>query len=120
MKNDKNSNIQDLKEVVSGFCEERDWGQFHNSKDLALSLMLESAEVLELFQWKNEGQVEEYAKTNKEEIGEELSDVLYWVLMMSNKLDIDLTEIFLKKMEKNAKKYPVEKAKGVSTKYNKL
>jgi len=71
MRNDKNSNIQELKTVVDNFCKERDWGQFHNSKDLALSLMLESAEVLELFQWKNEGQVEEYTKTSKEEIGEE-------------------------------------------------
>lgn len=87
---------------------------------MALSLNLEASEVLEHFQWKNEDEVKEYAETHKDEIGEELADVLNWVLLMSNDLGIDILEALDKKITLNAKKYPVDKTKGQHTKYNKL
>jgi NTP pyrophosphatase (non-canonical NTP hydrolase) len=113
-------NINDLTKRIIAFRDARDWKQFHNPKDCAISLSLEASEVLEHFQWKNIEEIEEYVKTNKDEIGEELADVLYWVLLMSYDLDIDILEISEKKMRKNEDKYPVEKAKGKHTKYNKL
>lgn len=76
--------------------------------------------MLELFQWKNEKEIEDFVKNNKDEIAEELSDVLYWVLLMSNDLGIDIVESFNSKMLKNEEKYPVSKSKGTSKKYNEL
>ena len=75
---------------------------------------------MEYFQWKSREEIEKYIKTNKDEIGEELADVLYWVLLMSHDLKIDVLEALEKKIIKNEEKYPVEKAKGRHTKYNKL
>lgn len=102
------------------FREARDWKQFHNPKDLALSLVLESAEVLEHFQWKNGQEMTGYVESHKSEIGEELADTLYWILLLSHDLGIDVFDALDKKMEKNEKKYPVEKAKGSHAKYNEL
>ncbi len=113
-------NIEELTEKIIEFRDARDWKQFHNPKDVAMSLCLEAAEVLEHFQWKNKEEIEEYIKTHKEHIGEELADVLYWVLLMSHDLKIDVLEALEKKILKNEEKYPVEKAKGRHTKYNKL
>lgn len=114
------SGINDLIKRIVSFRDARDWQQFHKPKELAISLTLEAAEVLEHFQWKTNEEIEQYIKSNKEDIGEELADVLYWVLLMSNDLDIDLVQAFDKKMEQNENKYPVDKAKGKHTKYNKL
>lgn len=113
-------NIKKITERIVKFRDARDWKQFHNPKDLALSLVLESAEVMEHFQWKNQTEMEKYIREAKEEIGEELADVLYWILLMSHDLDIDILEALDKKQTKNEEKYPVEKAKGKHTKYNKL
>ena len=112
--------IEKLTKRIKGFCEERNWKQFHNLKDLAISLSLEAIEVLEHFQWKSEEEIKEYAKTHKEHIGEELADVLYWVLLMNNELGIDIPDAFEKKMKKNEEKYPIEKAKNKHTKYKEL
>lgn len=112
--------IEDLTGRIIAFRDARDWRQFHNPKDCAISLALEAAEVLEHFQWKNKEEMEAYVKTNKIEISEELADVLYWVLLMSKDLDIDVLEALDKKMKKNEDKYPVEKAKGKHTKYTNL
>lgn len=112
--------IKDLTEKIIKFRDERDWKQFHNPKDMALSLVLEAGEVMEHFQWKNKEEIEKYVKTNKEKIGEELADVLYWVLLMSHDLKIDILDALDKKIRKNEKNYPIEKAKGKHTKYNKL
>lgn len=114
------SDIKDLTKKIVAFRDERDWKQFNNQKDMAISLALEAAEVLEHFQWKSKEEIEEYLKTNKKEISEELADVLYWVLLMSHELGIDIIEEGLKKLEKIKKKYPVEKAKGSNKKYNQL
>lgn len=114
------SDFNQLTKRIVDFINDRDWNQFHNPKDLALSLVLESAEVMEHFQWKNNEEMEEYLKAAKDDVGEELADVLYWVLLMSHDLKIDIKEAFEKKMSKNEAKYPIEKAKGKHTKYNKL
>lgn len=112
--------LTDLTKRIISFRNARDWEQFHNPKDVALSLVLEATEVMEHFQWKNAEEMKNYIKTNKAEIGEELADVLYWVLLMSHDLDIDVLDALEKKISKNEEKYPVEKAKGTHTKYNKL
>jgi len=114
------SDIKKLTEKIKKFRDARDWKQFHNPKDLALSLVLESAEVLEHFQWKSKEEINKYIVENKNEIGEELADVFYWVLLMSHDLDIDIIKASEEKLKKNEEKYPVEKAKGKHTKYNKL
>lgn len=112
--------IKALTKRIIDFRNARDWKQFHNPKDVAISLSLEAAEVLEHFQWKSKEEIEEYIKTNKKHIGEELADVLYWILLMSHDLGIDIRGALEKKLKKNELKYPVEKAKGKHTKYNKL
>ena len=114
------SDIQKLTKGIIDFRNARDWKQFHNPKDVALSLVLEATEVMEHFQWKNSEEIEKYIKTHKHEIAEELADVLYWVLLMSHDLDIDIVRSAEAKLLKNIEKYPVEKAKGKHTKYTKL
>lgn len=114
------ADISEITKRIIAFRDARDWKQFHNPKDVALSLVLEAGEVMEHFQWKNSKEVEEYIKTNKEDISEEIADVLYWVLLLSHDLDIDILKAIEKKITKNESKYPVEKSKGKHTKYNKL
>lgn len=113
-------NIDELIKKIIAFRDARDWKKFHNPKDVSLSLVLEAGEVMEHFQWKNKEEMEKYVKTNKNAIGEELADVLYWVLLMSHDLNIDVFDSLEKKIQKNNEKYPVKKAKGKHTKYNKL
>ncbi len=114
------SELQEHTKRIREFCEERDWDQFHNPKDMALSLALEAAEVLEHFQWKNEAEVDKYVKEHKTEIAEELMDTYYWILRMVDKFGIDLPSAFDAKMRKNASKYPADKAKGKHAKYSQL
>jgi dCTP diphosphatase len=113
-------NIEDLTKRIIAFRDARDWKQFHNPKDLALSLVLESAEVMEHFQWKSEEEMKKYILKNKTEIGEELADVLYWILLMSHDLEINILEALEKKQEKNEEKYPEDKARGNAKKYTEL
>lgn len=114
------SDIQKLTERILEFRDSRNWKQFHNPKDMALSLVLEAAEVLEHFQWKNGEELTEYLKTNKAEVSDELMDVLYWTLYLCNDLEIDIPEAFERKMKKNEAKYPIHKAKGKKEKYTEL
>lgn len=101
------SDIKKLTDKVVKFRDQRDWKQFHNPKDCAISLSLEASEVLEHFQWKNKEEIEQYIKDHKGEVSEELADVLYWVLLMSHDLNINLPQAFNKKLKKNEKKYPI-------------
>ena len=112
--------LAELTKRIVAFRDARDWQQFHNPKDLAISLVLEAGEVMEHFQWKNKEEMDKYVIEHKDEIGEELADTLYWILLMSHDLKIDVIKSFEKKMNKNEEKYSVEKAKGKHTKYNKL
>jgi len=114
------SDIKSLQEKIAKFVEERDWSQFHNPKDLAISLSLEASEVLEHFQWKSSQEMAQHVKDHKEDVEDELADVLYWVLLMANNLDIDVVAASERKLLKNAKKYPVVKAKGNHKKYTDL
>jgi len=114
------SDIKNLIEKIKKFRDKRNWKQFHSPKDVALSLVLEATEVLEHFQWKSPSEVEEYLENHKEDVGTELADVLYWVLLMSHDLGIDIKESLERKIKENEKKYPVEKARGKHTKYDKL
>jgi NTP pyrophosphatase (non-canonical NTP hydrolase) len=112
--------LEEITKAIIKFRDKRDWKQFHNPKDCAISLSLEASEVLEHFQWKSKEEMEKYAIDKKDEIGEELADVLYWVLLMSHDLKINVLDALGKKIKKNEAKYPVGKAKGKHTKYNKL
>lgn len=109
--------IKKLQNEVIKFRDKRDWKQFHNPKDVALSLVLEAAEVMEHFQWKNEKEMKDHIKAHKAEIGKELSDVLYWILLMAYDLKIDLSKAFDAKVKEDNLKYPVKKAKGRHNKY---
>jgi dCTP diphosphatase len=115
-----NLTLQDLTQQIIDFRNARDWKQFHNPKDVSLSLVLEATEVMEHFQWKNAEEMQKHITEHKEDIADELADVLYWVLLMSHDLEIDILEALKKKIKKNAAKYPEDKAKGKHTKYNKL
>jgi dCTP diphosphatase len=114
------ADIQDLTNRIVAFRDARDWKQFHNPKDVALSLVLEASEVMEHFQWKNKDEMTAYVESHRTEIGEELADVLYWVLLMGRDLNIDVLKALEEKLRKNEEKYPVEKAKGNHTKYTEL
>ena|SRR5947209_7813073 len=112
--------LAELTELVLKFRDERNWRQFHNPKDVALSLALEAAELLELTQWRNGEELKAHLAANREALGDELSDILGWVLVFAHDQGIDLAQAFKRKIEKNAQKYPVEKARGVAKKYTDL
>ncbi len=104
--------MKELQKKIEDFNNERDWDQFHSPENLAKSISIEAGELLECFQWNNEYDLKD--------VKEELADVLNYCIQMANKLGVDPKQIVLDKIEKNAKKYPVDKAKGKSTKYTKL
>ena len=108
---DKYRNVID---ALIKFRDERDWEQFHNSKDLALAINVEAGELLELFLWKNS------ESANTEKIKEELADVFAYAFLLAEKYKLDVKEIVLEKIAKNGEKYPVEKAKGTAKKYDEL
>lgn len=112
--------LEDLTKRIVDFRDARDWKQFHNGKDLAISLVLEANELLEHFQWKTEDDVKSFSVEKKGKIREELADVLYWILLMGHDLEIDISAALREKMEVNEAKYPVEKAKGKNLKYTEL
>ena len=104
-------------DIVKKFRDDRDWSKFHNPKDLAISLNLEAAELLEIFQWS----ADELECLDKlDQVKEELADVLCYSILLADRYGLDLDEIICDKMQKNAEKYPVEKAAGISTKYTDL
>ncbi len=112
--------LYELQSKIIAFRDARDWKQFHNPKDMGISLVLEASEFLEHFQWKSKDEVDAYVKTNKHTISEELADTLYWILLIAHDLEIDLKEALIKKLESNEKKYSIEKAKGNHKKYTEL
>lgn len=115
------SEINDLTKKVIKFRDVRDWKKFHNPKDLALSLTLEAAELLEHFQWKSKEEVEKYVKSdNVKEIEKEIADICIYLLYLCHGLKIDLKKAVEQKLIEQNKKYPVAKAKGRHTKYTKL
>ena len=116
VRNDKKETtpkVQTTKERIDKFNKDRDWDKFHTPVNLAKSIAIEASELLECFQWSD-------TNYNLEEVQEELADVMNYCIQMSQVLNIDIIEVINNKMNKNEKKYPIEKAKGVSTKYDKL
>jgi len=112
--------IEELQKKVIEFRDDRDWAQYHNPKDLAISLSLEAAELLEIFQWKTSREVEAIKSDpgERKKVKEELGDVLIYALNMCHAFGFDPSEVILEKLEINEKKYPVEKAKGNARKYS--
>ncbi len=119
---DTETNIQEFKEKIKKLCEERDWDQYHGAKDLAIGIITEASELLEHFRFKDEKQTEEIFKDSKkrQEIEEEMSDILWFLFRLAQKYNIDVSEAFEKNLIKFQKKYPVEKIKGLNKKYNEL
>jgi len=114
------SDIEDMQKKIVEFRDARNWKQFHNPKDLAISLSLEASEFLEHFQWKSPDEIKEHIVTHKEDLSDELADVLYWVLLTSHDLDINLVEASARKLQKNNEKYQVEKSINNHKKYTEL
>ena len=119
---DSKTNIGELKEKVKKFCEDRDWSQYHNAKDLAIGIITESSELLEHFRFKSEKEIEEMFKdeTKRQHISDEIADVFYFLLRLAQMYDIDLVSELNRKMEKSGNNYPIEKAKGSNKKYTEL
>lgn len=114
------SDIEQLVRKIKEFRDERDWMQFHDPKNMAISIVVEAAELLEHFQWKSKEEVEHYLRTHKDEVEEEIADIALYLFELADNLGINLAHAMDEKLEKNAKKYPVEKAKGKHTKYDKF
>ena len=119
---DERINIKELKEKIKKFCDDRDWEQFHGAKDLAIGIITESSELLDLFKFKSNEEIKLLFKDPKkrEHISEEISDIFYYLLRFAQINNIDLSKELMKKMDKNDQKYPIEKAKGSNKKYNEL
>ena len=108
------SDLEELRQAIVQFTKERDWDQFHNGKDLALALSIEAAELNEAFLWKDPKDV------NVNKVKEELADIFNYAIQMADKYDLDIKQIVLDKIKRNAEKYPVDKAYGSAKKYNEL
>ena len=108
------SEIKRITEALIKFRNDRDWEQFHNPKDLALAISIESAELLELFLWKKA------EEANSDKVKEELADIFSFAFLLAEKYGYDVSEIILEKIKKNDLKYPIEKAKGTAKKYTDL
>lgn len=111
------SDIKEITEALLKFRDERDWKQFHDSKNLSVAISIEAAELNELFLWKSAQESEE---VNKEKIKEELADILAYSFLLADRHGFDVKQIILDKIRKNGEKYPVDKAKGSAKKYDEL
>lgn len=105
--------LQELKMIIDNFNKERDWDKFHTPCNLSKSIAIEASELLECFQWSD-------TEYSLEKVKEELADVVNYVIQLASVLDLDIKEIVLNKIKKNEEKYPVNKCKGISKKYNEL
>ena len=119
---DPNTNLQELKNTVKTFCEERDWDPYHNPKDLSIGIITEASDLLEHFRFKSkeEGLKMLQNSGEREEVSEEMADVLFFLLRMAQRFDIDLSTELEKKLEKNRAKYPISKSRGSNKKYTEL
>lgn len=113
--------LKTIKEKLRKFSQERDWDQYHSPKNLAMAMSVEVSELLEIFQWSNDGGIEKIEdKETKKQIEEEIADIFNYLVKFVDLMDLDLEELSLEKIKKNDMKYPVNKFKGKSDKYNKL
>lgn len=120
MGRDAETTVEQLKQIVRRFCEERDWDKYHSAKDLAIGIVTEGSELLERFRFKSDGEIETMFKVpqTRARLCDELSDTLYFVLRLAQRYDVDLATELGRKMAENARRYPLEKAKGSNKKYN--
>lgn len=114
---DSQTTLKDLKDRMAAFVRERDWEQFHTPKNLAMSIAIEAAELIEHFQWLTVEQSKSLEVEHMADVGEELADIIIYSLSLSNTLGLDLSQTVIAKMEKNIQKYPSDKVKGKSHKY---
>jgi len=112
--------LESLKLKLREFAKERDWDQFHSPKNFSMALIVECAELVEHFQWLTDEQSKNLSAETLEEVRLEMADIFIYLVRLADKLEIDLIEAATDKMKLNAEKYPVDKAKGLATKYNKL
>lgn len=112
--------LEQIRRSIRKFRDERDWMQFHNPKNLACSIAIEAAELLEHFQWKTPEESETHSSAAKEEIADEIADVAAYLIELADNLGIDLAEAIERKLQKNALKYPAHKARGSAKKYHEL
>ena len=118
---DNKTTITEVASVVITFCKERNWEQFHNAKDLAIGISTEANELLQIFRFKSDEEILEIINSQKKsEIEEELADIFYFILLFAKTNEIDLSDALFAKINKNAEKYPIEKAKGSNKKYSEL
>jgi dCTP diphosphatase len=110
--------IEGISKMLMKFAEDRDWGQYHSPKNLAISLAVEAGELLEIFQWLPENPP--YDETVRDKAAMEIADILIYTIMLSLEMNIDMEKSVIKKIKVNDEKYPVDKAKGIATKYNEL
>ena len=107
-----------IRDKLRKFVAERDWDKFHNPKNLAMALSVESSELLELFQWLTDAESQELEEVKQKEVEMELADILIYLIRIADKLDIDLLDAVTRKLEINEQRYPVDKVKGKAAKYN--
>ena len=117
-----NDRFRPILKKIQKFRDDRDWMQFHNPKDMATAIVIEASEILEHFLWKSDDETKKYLsdKRNKEEVADEIADTLSFLFELADNLNIDIEKAMDAKSKKNAKKYPVSKARGNATKYDKL
>lgn len=112
--------IETITAKIRDFRDARDWAQFHNPKDMAIAISIEASELLEHFLWKNPAETASRVETHREKIEEEIADIAIYLFELADNLGIDLAAAMERKLARNAKKYPVEKAKGSNAKYSEL
>jgi len=113
-------NTIEIQSEIAQFAKERDWDQFHSPKNLSMALAAECGELLEIFQWETEEATKGPNEKTLSKVEEEIADIQIYLLRLAGKLDINIEEAVVRKIEVNRSKYPVEKAKGNATKYNEL
>lgn len=116
---DEKTTVDELKKQCDTFVAERDWNQFHSLKSLSMNIAVEAAELMEHFLWCSTQQVPEVLKQNRADIEDELADVVFGICAFANEANIDIATALERKLEKQRKKYPIEKCKGKSDKYTK-
>src|SRR5438132_4813055 len=117
---DDSTTLKEIKKKVTDFRNTRNWKKFHNPKDLSAAIYIEASELQERFLWKNKKETENFIQNNLHKVKEEMADVAIFLLSLSDVLGVDLSEIIDEKLKENAKKYPIEKAKGNNKKYSEL
>ncbi|CAG9251970.1 nucleotide pyrophosphohydrolase [Paraburkholderia caribensis] len=118
MENERSSDLLAVRDLLRQFVDERDWSRFHSPKNLATALSVEASELLEPFQWLQSGEKSELADDKLNAIRHEMADVLAYLVMLADRLDVDLYAAVLEKIELNRAKYPAHKVRGDSRKYS--